>query len=971
MKKICLILAAAIAAQAFAGSASASYTPAGNGVLNISEVSADQVRVCSAVLLDSFEASDSERTGDEGTVVEENAQPAFESEHSLRLSGNGSAGVTLKLKKRRNTENTRSLAACVYAEPADGAALTLNMTLRGSKKEISASAELPQGVWCVAYLPIPGDAVNIDDVHISVSADRTARVVFLADWIHTALVDGMPEKLRYFASDYTASRGKLKETEDGLVFTPTGSGPYMESTQCGYMTGGVYNCLTVRLDNRTDASKLTLRLKLDGERSYSDVNTHTLPLTEGEGVYRFPIGGFRSGTTVEQIRFGLSGSPDGDLIFKEIYFDTYRFPAAYKGKASVEVTEQNVVVKGSLSDYPSASKRLCLYRLAPGADEEEPGGMDSGPYAELSASSSFEFTLPRTDAGEDNALYKYAVVYEGKNLAYTACVVSAVPETAKPATPPYKGADLPDDISALPSLYPAAVYIDVDMAELFADSGEESFAFGGTKRYLSSKELDRLDEAADRCREIGAEVILRLVYSPFSDSDRYYFTAGNDAVPDITSYAGASHFYSLVSFLTGRYKGKISAVVPCGALDSADMARMRGLSADGAEKYAAAVYRLALYAADKNGAGVLLPLTGDGADTFLGMLREDIPEGVITVYADCRSEESARAFISAAAGNSCLAAVRGDADTPERFVSLYYGSEGAAAICAAGADGETVCGLFALADTDAGEAEAERLAGGSFPGGVFSVYKRRTPSVRYADLKELPDSEPPHMVTTVVDGGSVDGWRVYDSCRNVFSDTADGETAAALSFDFSYGAHGSAVYDCSGASVSGERLYVRLVADYLPDGTDGISLKFTAVCENGRAEGVYRAEKEKTCAVMIPLPTYLGGLKKLAISPQDASGTPRICVLGVYTAGPGSDETLPEHETETLPAPETLNYETAPVTEAEKTQKDSGVRLYIIAICVITGMFVICGAVIFILKKADDLSRKKEKENETETGEEK
>ena len=139
-----------------------------------------------------------------------------------------------------------------------------------------------------------------------------------------------------------------------------------------------------------------------------------------------------------------------------------------------------------------------------------------------------------------------------------------------------------------------------------------------------------------------------------------------------------------------------------------------------------------------------------------------------------------------------------------------------------------------------------------------------------------------------------------------------------------------------------------------------MSVTLTARCELGRAEGVFTLPKERSSGTSLMIDPGLGRLKELVISPALSSGTLRISVYGVYTAGPGSEETLPEQETETLPEPVTERFDTAPVTEEEKIPEGSGLRLYITAISVILGMFALCGVVIFVLKKTDDIKNKKD-----------
>ena len=954
---ISIILAAALCPRPYG----VDYTEAGGGVLNVSSAGEEQVRACAAVMLDAMESDETDRQPDEGTVAGISASAPFESENCLLLNGNGSAGVTFVMTKKRNTSNTRSAAICVYVEPVEGASFTLEMCVRGSKKSFTASSPLEAGVWCAAYLPITGDAINLADVHVSVKADRQVRVTCSLDWLHTALVDGLPDKLPYFASDYEPYKGELKYGEDGMTFTPTGSSSRFESVYCGYLTNGVYNCITVRLINNSDAKKLTLRLRLDGQQSYREENSHTLELVKGEQILNFPIGGFRSGTTVEHLRFDLSGSVDGSITIKSVGFAVYRFPAEYAGTVKVSVTGQAVTVSGSLPDYPSSAKTVRLYRIPFGVDEEQPGAVDSEPYAEAGVSRSFSFELPRYDNGLDNSLFKYLVVYEGKNSSEAAGVAYAGGE-APQRTVPYKGTSAPDDVSAITALVPGAVYIDVDTGTLYADDGGSVAAYGGAERGISGAALDVYDGIVARCAAEGAAVVIRLKYSPSPEADKYVFTDGVDAIPDVTGYEGTAQLFALLRFFAGRYGSTLSAIVPTGPLDSEGVARVCGLGEDGAEKYACSVIRAASAALSGTQTSLMIPVTSDGAGAFLQMLRRDLPDTPLTVYAEC-GEDDIEGFLSAASDNGCSAVVSSKTGDAESLIKLFYGCEhGAAAICAEGveADGDAAA-LFCLIDTNRGVSAADALGLEAFPDGVSAVYTDMIKRIKiWDDRGDVEESELPDVLTTLTGCSVAENWIACDNCRQPYADVVNGEPAVAIPFDLtSGGGHARCV-----VGVIRNALYLRLCADYLPEGEDALSVLVRLDCENGVVTATCRLPADRICSVAFEQGAA-GGVRSVSISPVSAGGTPRISVVGVYTVDEKSSDTVPDQREETLPEPETQIFVTEPETTAAVAERGSGVRLYVITICVLAGMFLLCGAVIFILKKKDDAEKRKNKDSDT------
>ena len=458
------------------------------GIINVSAVTEEQAELCAAVMIDGFESDETKRTADTGTLTEISDEP-LEGEKCLKLTGNDSVGVTLVPNKKRNTSNTRSLCVCLYVEPSGDAEFSVSLTLRGSKKSFNASASLPSGGWYAAYMPIdPSSSVKIDDIRVSVSvkAESSVRVVCRVDRVHTALVDGLPDRLPYFASAFSTTRGDISYTSDSLVFTPSGSNSSFESTDCGYMTNGVYNALAVRLINNCTAEKIKMSFKLDKQRSYNDENSKTLALLPGENVYYFNIGGFQSGTTVGAFKIELPGKAEGKIEIKSIGFATYRFPAEYSGKVTALTAGDKIKISGSMPEYPASSQKICLYRIAPGVDEELPAAIDTEPYATAKVSDSFSFEIPLYDGEQNNAYFKYLVRYEGKNDGYEDAGVSYVQIAASPfVTLKYKGADLPLDLSDLHELMPAAVYADINTASLFVEKSEVELKAAGTAFYLS------------------------------------------------------------------------------------------------------------------------------------------------------------------------------------------------------------------------------------------------------------------------------------------------------------------------------------------------------------------------------------------------------------------------------------------------------------------------------------------------------
>lgn len=952
---IVLFMITALCPLSFAAS-----VPVERSVLNVSAVTEEQAELCTAVMIDGFEADEAERRPDAGTIAAPSSG-ALEGEKCLSLTANDRAGVTLTPVKKRNTSKTRSLCVCLYVEDAPDAEFTVTVTLDGDKKTVTGTSPLPSGQWCAAYLPVdPAATLTVRDIRVSVSAvsDKTVRVRCRIDRVHTAQVDGLPDRLPYFASAFTANRAEISYTDDALVFTPTGQNSTLESSECGYMTNGLYNALAVRLINDSTADKLTVRFKLDRQINYSDNNSKTLSLLPGENVYRFGIGGFQSGTTVSSFRMELSGSVEGSIRIKSISFASYRFPAEYNGKVSARVSGETITVSGSLPDFPASSERICLYRLAPGVDEELPGDMDAQPYRTAAVSGTFRFEIPRYDGKTNNAFFKYLVRYEGKN-GYEDAGVSYTSDRPLPVpSVKYKGLLYGGDAELIHSLMPGTVYTDVNVSSLFSDAGAASFEAAGVEFNLSDDVVGSLDEAVSRCASEGVCAVLKFNYGAFANSDKYLFAEGDDILPDITTAEGADFYLSLLSFFAERYKNTVRAVIPCGILNSAPLSAMRGLTPDRAEKYASSLMISAQNALSVYGVSVFAPVSYDGAADFAEMLSKDVADpSRLTLYTETEDAETANEAAKTLTACGFPVAVRCAVNGTEDLIRLYYGCGECASVCAGiGTEDEGLCELFSVIDTTRGLTLADAMSADIFPGGVSSYFKNiKAPSRSYDDLGLLPPSSLPSAVTTLYGGETTDGWSAYGCCKNIYGDELNGEPAAGAAFDFSEGLSGYASYVFD-TKKTYNVLYFRLYTDYLSEDAATASVKITVYGDRGLSVGCAELNSGEITAVALPVNESAGAVQRAVLSFDDpVSGTtPRLCVLGVYTEDKNSSESVTEAEIQTMPEPESEIFDTAPQTTAAQTEPDGGgdrASLYLTAIFVIIAMFALCGAVILILKK--------------------
>lgn len=930
-----------------------------NGKLNVSKITEEQAELCTAVMIDGFESDETERAPYAGTLAEL-SDNALEGEKCYKLTGNGAVGVTLVPNKKRNTSNTRSLCVCLYVEPSEDAEFSVALTLNGSGKSFTASASLPSGGWYAAYMPVDkSSSIKIDDIGISVSAkpDKSLSVVCYIDRVHTALVNGLPDRLPYFASDFTATRGELSYTSNSLVFTPSGSNSSFESTDCGYMTNGVYNALAVRLVNNCTAQKIKMSFKLDKQRSYNDENSKTLALLPGENLYYFNINGFQSGTTVGAFKIELPGKAEGKIEIKSISFATYRFPAEYSGSVTAKKQGDKIIISGSMPEYPASSQKVCLYRITPGVDEELPAAIDTEPYATAKVSGSFSFEIPLYDGDQNNAYFKYLVRYEGKNGGYADAGISYVSTSSLPyVSLKYKGSDLLTDLSLIHELMPAAVYADISTSSLFVENSEVELTAGGKTFYLSDDVLSELDSASQRCEQEGSQLVLRMTYTAFGGSDKYLFNSENEILPDITTAAGADFYLSLLSYFANRYKGKLCAVIPCGSLDSAAVASMRGLTVDRAEKYASSLIITAREALAEYGVTVIAPVSSKDCVSFVEMLSKDVDRPSYTpIYyeADGISGVNSSAFTK----YGFKTVIRCKTSTPEELIRLFYGCQDGAAVCAEldEADINTLS-LFSVLDTTYGVEAADALGKEAFPSGVASYFLNiKTQTKLYKSLGTLEHSELPSAVTTLFDGETTDNWELFDNCKNIFTENINGESAVAVTFDTSESDSGHALFTFAEKKYR-DTVYLRLYADYLPEDVTEVVIKLTAYGNNGTTVGFVTLESGVTANVMLTFDTEIGSLEKLTVSPYGLlqGATPRVCVMGIYSAEKNSTETVTEATADTMPEPESQHFDTADVTTQKTTPNNNGTdmaRLYIISILVIIAMFALCGAVILILKK--------------------
>lgn len=925
--------------------------------LNVSAVSEEQVKLCTAVMIDGFEADETVRTAS-GKTEYKITDNAFEGDKCASLTGTGQAGISLALQKKKSTANARSLCVCAYVTPADGAEFVISVTVKCTEKTLYGESCLPAGMWCAAYLPIDtAETVNIENVKIIIKSNSPdAAVSCLVDRVHTAVVDGMPEKLRYFASDYIAANGEIEYTDDALVFKPYGLNGSIESTVCGYMTNGLYNALAVTLNNGCDGDNITLSLKLDSQLAYKKENTHTLALLPGEHVYYFPIGGFRSGTTVEALRIELPGQVSGRIAIKSISFSSYRFPADYGGTVKAVIKDGKIVINGSFPNYPASAQSVQLYRLAPGYDEERPEEFDAMPYAETSVSSSFEFEIPLTDGDINNAYYKYLVRYKSKS-GYETAGYSYVTyrDNTEQNSLQYKGADFTIDITMLSYLKPGTAYIDVDIGGLLDNSGGVSYKGAGFTQYISDAELEKYDRMIQRCTDENVYTVLRLTYSRFASDEEYYFSGDNDALPDIITDKGVSHYLGLLSFLAKRYESKISAVIPCTVLDSEETAKIRRFTSDMAEKYASDVILSAQSVLSAYGISVIAPVSYDGAPLFLGMMQSEFKNrDKVLVYIEADTAEDAADIIEQTQTYGFGVIVSCRAESAADVVRLYYGCKDAAGIRVRGlSETDEKSELYSVIDTTYGVTASNRLAIKDFPSGVGGVYTDIEESEKvYKYLGELDNTDMPQMIYAIYDGVAADNWEAFDCCKSIYKDVLGGSDAAALSFDYENGMFGFAVYTPE-IKRSYSTVYFRLYADHLPEGTDSVRVRITAESEKGTAAGYCTLKAETQTVLAMRLNGLITEISGFTVAPVETvqGSTPRICVSGIYTPGIDPDMTASIDETETMPEPETQVFDTKQTGANDNGKNDA--RLYIISILVIIGMFAVSGAGIAVIKIRD------------------
>ena len=943
--------------------------PAAKSVLNVAEVSEEQLGLCMYEMLDGFEADETVRTPLYGNAIytdgaEEPFSP-FEGSSHLTLSGGGKVGAELSFLKHPELSKAKSVAVVVFVKPNETAGrITLTLTATGTDAAVTATGEIRAGFWQTAYLPFVSDPGQLVSVKAEISDGNGGEIEAALDCLHSSLVCGMPEDLPLFASSFSSYRGDISYSGSSLVFNVNGRDGFIESSVCNYIITEKYNTLAITLDNEAGAQSAILSCRMNGEEKYSETCSFERVIGDGKSLYYFKIGNFRGNNVLNSFRLTFPGKIKGRITVEKIGLTSYRYPGQYPGTLEVSATGTTVFVSGSVPSYPADSKEIRLYRLLPGEDEERFEELDVTPYRTAAPSKSYTFTLPRKDGEKDNALYKYFVVFSGDSNYYAAAAAYAPLGGFTGGNTGLRSVSLQSDLSLLPYIAPDNAVFTFDTEKIYAEDGS-----------CSEEYLKPFDEAAQRMKKEGVYAAAVLE-----------FPAGS---PDIATAEGLDAYISLLEFISSRYEDVLKTVIPGRALNGIAASEAAG-SEDRAVRYAAALARTTAYILNPHGAGVLLPVCTDAengfdAIRFLQMLGEE-PTVSGTEFGLMLDTKSAVTPYQSA-----------DAKKISSFLStslLYNGAKRATVLCAALPDTDTelitafcsatenCSGVYFYGDFQSADQAKLFAALGSADGaakadGILQERQMPAASTSYPHILlykrvcagiQIKDEAPSGPVSVMFEGRPGEEWYSYDSCRGIYNGAVNNTPAAELAFDFSLGARGRAVFEAQPVEDNGA-VYIRICADYLPAETKTVKALITVYGDNGCVFGEYTLNESETASLCIGTDGRLGNINRIAFAveqnEEETLSTPRICVFDIYAASAASEETVTEVVETEAPKPETQVFvtETAAETEAEteEVKEDGTGRLLVITLCVLVFMFVLCGAVIFILKKASDKKKTEEK----------
>ena len=939
------------------GSYRAEAEQTGVSAVNAAEISYEQLDLCLAEMLDGFEGDGTVRTAQNGAALytsgaEELLSP-FEGGSMLMLSGTGAVGAELSFLKHPDADDCRSVAVSVYVKPAGtGADYTLSIFATFTNTEVTGTGEITAGSWQTAYLPVseykPGQLVS---VRITVASSDGGVIEAALDCLHTANVDGMPEDLPLFASDFSCRGGKLSYSGGSLTFEANGKEPYIESSVCNYLIDEKYNALAITLVNSAGASSAVLSCRMNGAAKYNESDVYGLELQDGRNTYYFKAGNYRGQSVLNAFRLTFSEKLKGSVTVEKIELTSYRFPTRYPGTLSVTESGPDLKISGSVPSYPATSKEIRLYRLLPGQDEERFEELDVTPYRTAEPAKTFSFVIPKEDNGIDNTLYKYFAVYYGDSAFYAAPAAYVPSRTSAAVNTGERCVSYQPDLSLLTEAEPDAVFFTLDTDKIYNEDGTVN------EEYLSEYDL-----AAKR---LGEENI----------SAAFILTRQSGA-PDLSSEAQFDGFVSILRFVCERYAGVIRSVVPCPELDSESLSDSAG-SDDRAVRYAAALARTASAVLTPYGVKALLPVSSDCETRFLMMIGEeklsDVPFGFLLCgrESETLAQRSAASYVSTSllyknAKRETIYKTKLPDDLSELLSGFYYATGFCSGVYY---DGELkddgTAEIFRSASSADGVAAADAVLKENGGGSVSLLYPHTSEYKKIYKKVEITEDKPDGSVSILFDGKTDERWTTYDACRDVYQGAVNNESAAELTFDFGLGRRGKAVFDTGPVTDNGA-FYIRLYADYLPSDTGSVKVTVYLYGDNGCVYGDVSLRESEIAAVCIKTDELLGAVRRIVFAvSQNEDGTlatPRICAAEIYAADAKSEQTVTDPPETEPPKPETQVFVTETQTEPAQTEPvnegdDTG-RLLIITLCVMLGMFVCCGLLIFILKLISDKKQK-------------
>ena len=960
IKKAAAIL---IAAAILTGTYSAADQSAAKSVLNVAQISFDQLKLCLGDMLDGFESDGTVRAplfenalytdGDEGTF------PSFEGTAHLTVSGAGKIGAELSFLKHPSLSGRKSVGIAVFIKPGDSeSAVTLTLTATGTDSAVTASGVIAEGAWQTVYLPFLSDPGQLVSVRVEMIREDGGDIEAALDCLHSSLVSGMPENLQLFASSFSSYKGSVSYSGESLVFSVNGKDGYIESSVCNYIITEEYNTLAITIDNAAGASSAVLSCKMNSEKEYSESASFERELGGGKRLYYFKIGYYRGKNVLNGFKLTFPGKLKGDITVERIELTSYRYPASYPGTLTVSAAENVLTVSGEVPSYPATSTEIRLYRLLPSQDEERFEELDVTPYKTASPSKSFTFTVPRYDGDTDNALYKYFAVFSGKSNYYAAPAAYAPAGSAASRKTGVRCVSLPADLSLLPYAAPDTVFFTFDTEKMYCEDGTYN------EEYLAP-----FDEAAGLMKKEGvcAAALIK-------------FQSGE---PDTATEQGLKRYVSLLEFIAERYAGVLVSTAVGPVLNGTEAAEAAG-SEDRAVKYAAALARTAAYVLNPRGINVLLTIGADSVRCFdpirfLQMLGEETDisgikygflldtESADTPYLSAESKKISSYLSSALlygkAKRELIFESAFPSDETKMIETFYSMTEICSGVYFRGgfeADGLTE--LFRALDSEDGAAFADKAAAEAGTIAASLAYPHISLYKKVCRKIQITDEAPAGSVTVMFDGQPGEEWYAYDSCRGIYHGAVNNDPAAELAFDFSRGARGRAVFEAEPAIDNGA-VYIRIYADYLPAEAKTVETTVTVYGDNGCVYGTYTLNESETAAIRLESGGKLGRINRIAFcveqNGEETLSTPRICILGIYAENAASEETVTEAEETEAPKPETQIFvtetETDTQTEAVTEEKEDGTgRLLIITLCVMAFMFLMCGTVIFILKKISE-----------------